>query len=574
MNETTVGAVVYDARISTSKLRTDGRNAESIVQGVDKSGTKSFNRFAAVGVAAFAAVTAAATAMAISTIKDAIDLGESINAVQKTFGDASKEVLKFGESAATAAGLSKSQFNAAVVPIGAMLQNVGFSADLAAEKSIKLATRAADLASVFNTDLSSALTAIQAGLRGEADPLERFGVGLSETNVKAYALRKGIIGIDDEMTTTQKTTARLGLLFEQTTKFAGDFADTSDEAANKNRILQARIQNLSADIGLKLLPVWEALLTIGQQLVTGFEKVSTSIDFKPLIQGFNFLVTTIQAVISTLQPVFGFISENKLAMEALKMTLIVVGAIIGGIILIIGVGLVGAFALLTGVIEFAVLAVEEIIKGFIWFGKQMALTTLKIIGFGNTVRDVFIGVWNTITSTFSGIAGFFGGIWNSIKSKFVALGSAIGNAVGDSFKNAINSILGFVESKINDVINTINSAIEAIDKVTPGSLGRVGNISIPRLAEGGIVKAQRGGILANIGEGGQDEAVIPLDKMDDMFAGNQGGDNITINLDGIMARSRSDLRAIATDLIESVDEVRRAKQLPEINGANFRRQTT
>ncbi|HLB42008.1 MAG TPA: hypothetical protein VJN02_03975 [Gammaproteobacteria bacterium] len=43
-----------------------------------------------------------------------------------------------------------------------------------------------------------------------------------------------------------------------------------------------------------------------------------------------------------------------------------------------------------------------------------------------------------------------------------------------------------------------------------------------QLAEGGIVKARPGGIQATIGEGGQDEAVIPLDKM-----GAMGG--ITIN---------------------------------------------
>jgi hypothetical protein len=50
---------------------------------------------------------------------------------------------------------------------------------------------------------------------------------------------------------------------------------------------------------------------------------------------------------------------------------------------------------------------------------------------------------------------------------------------------------------------------------------------IPGLANGGIVKASPGGTLALIGEGGKDEAVIPLDRM-----GSMGGNNITINVQG------------------------------------------
>jgi SLT domain-containing protein len=57
--------------------------------------------------------------------------------------------------------------------------------------------------------------------------------------------------------------------------------------------------------------------------------------------------------------------------------------------------------------------------------------------------------------------------------------------------------------------------------------GFVGGL-IPGLAEGGIVTKPT---LAMIGEGGQSEAVIPLDKL-----GNMGG-NITINVTGGLATS-------------------------------------
>jgi hypothetical protein len=47
------------------------------------------------------------------------------------------------------------------------------------------------------------------------------------------------------------------------------------------------------------------------------------------------------------------------------------------------------------------------------------------------------------------------------------------------------------------------------------------------MADGGIVKASPGGTLALIGEGGRDEAVIPLDRM-----GSMGGNNVTIHVNG------------------------------------------
>jgi hypothetical protein len=57
-------------------------------------------------------------------------------------------------------------------------------------------------------------------------------------------------------------------------------------------------------------------------------------------------------------------------------------------------------------------------------------------------------------------------------------------------------------------------------------------IPIPAVAEGAIFKARSGGSLAVVGEGGQDEAVIPLDRLDQMLShGGMGGtDNIPISL--------------------------------------------
>jgi hypothetical protein len=60
-------------------------------------------------------------------------------------------------------------------------------------------------------------------------------------------------------------------------------------------------------------------------------------------------------------------------------------------------------------------------------------------------------------------------------------------------------------------------------------IGKIPSVKIPRLAEGGIVMPRPGGVLANIAEAGQAEAVIPLDRLGQF--GQRSGPvyNITVN---------------------------------------------
>lgn len=74
------------------------------------------------------------------------------------------------------------------------------------------------------------------------------------------------------------------------------------------------------------------------------------------------------------------------------------------------------------------------------------------------------------------------------------------------------------------------------------------------LAEGGIVKATRGGVPAIIGEGGRDEAVIPLDSPD--AAGRLGG-GLTIHFNGPILGDHSQAREFARALDKELYSLRR-----------------
>jgi len=106
---------------------------------------------------------------------------------------------------------------------------------------------------------------------------------------------------------------------------------------------------------------------------------------------------------------------------------------------------------------------------------------------GDAFRDVFQGVSDFMRNVFEKLVGFI--------------------------KVPLNHIIGF----INDVIGALNTIQVSIPSWVPLVGGKTFGINIPRiprLAKGGVVMPQPGGILANIGEGGQPEAVIPLDRFD------------------------------------------------------------
>lgn len=206
-------------------------------------------------VAIAGAATAAFTHFTRTSIRAARDLGESVNAVNQVFGAAADKIHQFGDISAQVAGLSKREFNELATNTGALLTNMGLSLDEAATQAIRLTTRAADMASVFNTDVSEALEAINAGLRGETEPLRRFGVQLSDAEVRAKAVEMGLADTTAEVDKHGKAVAALELIYEQTAKVQGDFIDTSDELANSQRKAAAEWENAQARFGQAAIPV-------------------------------------------------------------------------------------------------------------------------------------------------------------------------------------------------------------------------------------------------------------------------------------------------------------------------------
>jgi hypothetical protein len=206
---------------------------------------------------AFAVVAGGAlAAVGAKAISAASDFEESSAKIGEVFGGASQAVFDFAEGAAQSLGQSQQDVLDAAGTFGTFGKAAGLAGDDLSQFTIDFTTLAGDLASFNNTTPEDAIAALGAALRGEAEPMRRYGVLLDDATLRQEALALGLIKTTKEaLTPQQKVLAAQAAIFKQTGDAQGDFARTSDSLANQQRILQAELENVAIEIGQKLLPV-------------------------------------------------------------------------------------------------------------------------------------------------------------------------------------------------------------------------------------------------------------------------------------------------------------------------------
>lgn len=228
-------------------------------------------------IIAGAAISRAVFTFAKQSIDAASDLGESINAVQVTFGELSDEILAFSKDSARAVGLASADFNSFAVRFAGFTKQIATGSKTAADVTFELTTRIADFASVMNLDLNEAATVFASTLAGESEAIRRFGIDMSAASIEAFALSQGLISNKNEMNASIKVQATYAKLMADTAQVAGDFANTSDSLANRQRILAAEMKNLQVEVGTALVPVMESLLSVVGPILNTFNAMPTGL---------------------------------------------------------------------------------------------------------------------------------------------------------------------------------------------------------------------------------------------------------------------------------------------------------
>lgn len=553
---------------------------------------------AAIAVGALAVGGAAAAGKAIDL---ASDLAESQAKIGQIFGESAAEVEKFAATAATKLGQSKQDVLNAAGTFGTFGKAAGLAGDDLATFSNDFTALASDLASFNNTSPQEAIDAIGAALRGESEPLRRYGVLLDDATLRQEALALGIYDGNGALTAQQKILAAQAAIYKQTADAQGDFERTSDGLANKQRILKAQLQNAATTIGTALLPIATKLFTfIGDRLVPIVEKLTSTFSEEGLGGVARMVGDQIPKVLDKLrelgsaliawvgEQIPGWLEKLGELGQALldwigpriKPMLEKLGEFLGaaanwiideGVPMLVdkliqlGNALVEWIGpnikpMLKELGEWLIALTRWIITDAV---PKLAEAALKLAG------ALLSWIAKLLPQALAGLATFLVDLIKALPGLFVdliasalKLGGDVGSAIvdgivegvqalvdkgGDVAKKFVNAILGFINTQFIDRINDL------LEFRVPLPFGQSFTVNppdipnIPLLAEGGIVT---GPTLAMIGEAGP-EAVIPLNRSAMMG-------NITINVTGSVI-SEGDL----------VETVRRGLVKSQRNGAQL-----
>lgn len=267
------------------------------IQAADKQ-LKSFGTSAktvASAVGGFSLAIGTVKSVLGPAIQAASNMEESLSKVNVIFGKGARDVEKFAQSAAKNLGQSQQAVLEAAGTFGTFGKAAGLAGTDLAVFSNDFTQLATDLASFNNTTPEEAVQAIGAALRGESEPLRRYGVLLNDATLKQEAMTLGIYDGKGALTAQQKILAAQAAIYKQTGDAQGDFMRTSDGLANSTRTLTAYFKDFQAKLGAQFL----------QQTTTATQNISF------LAQAFENLPTPVKNSSNEIGGFIGFLKNMQ-----------------------------------------------------------------------------------------------------------------------------------------------------------------------------------------------------------------------------------------------------------------------
>ena len=221
-------------------------------------------------------VTLPVLAAGTASVKMASDFDESLNKVDVAFKNSSKDIQAWAKTTLKNFGIAEGSALDMAALFGDMATSMGLPTDKAAEMSKSMVGLAGDLASFKNVGIDQAMTALNGVFTGETESLKMLGIVMTEANLAAFALSKGITKNVQDMTQAEKVNLRYAYVMQQTTNAQGDFSRTGGGAANQMRVFQESLKQLGVMFGQVILPTFTKIITKINEWIARLQQLSPS----------------------------------------------------------------------------------------------------------------------------------------------------------------------------------------------------------------------------------------------------------------------------------------------------------
>jgi hypothetical protein len=493
------------------------------VGNVVRTGAKVVTGIGTVAVGTGAAIAGAAWKLSEANAK-ALAMSSQFGQV---FGDLEKNASNSLNKIAKDTGMLPNRLKGSFTQMSAFAKTTGMDTADALALTERATFAAADSAAFYDRSIEDVSENLQSFLKGNYENDAALGISATETTRNAKATE--LYGKSFKNLSEAQKQLTLLAMVEDGNKLSGALgqaARESDAWENQLGNLRQSWTDLQAKLGKSVLPIvidkMKNLSGVLQNvdtetLAAGIEKFANKVELgidkaEKLVGVFKTeWLPGIKGSISTglnyAKNFYSFISNNW---STIKPILI---------------GLVGALVILKGAM--VAMSVIQTVTGFLKLFKAATLASkLSMLGLNGALLA------NPMTWVVAGIMALIAvGVllyknWDTVKEK----AGQVWDALVGVIRGPANSIIGFANGIISAyeaMINFVGGAINKIPSISlPEWLGggefgipKIPTVSLPRipmLAEGAITT---GPTLAMIGEGLEQEAVLPLSKLQALLDG-------------------------------------------------------
>lgn len=423
-----------------------------------------------------------------AVVSAASDAQQSVGATQTVFGKYAKTVGKSSQDAAKKVGLSGNAYRENANLIASLLKNQGVAQDQLAGKTDNLITKAADLSATFGGSTTESVQALSSALKGEFDPLERYGISLKQSTVSAEAYRIANVNsasefgkLSDAQQKSAQQQATLALINKQSADSSGAFAKETDTLAHQQQVLSAQFDNLKVTLGNALLPVLTRVLTfLNDNMVPAFETVRDAVG--PVIDRVKSFFTELTAGTGQASGAFGIIQTAATTAGPL-----ITGAF-AGIISFVQTQFIPAFAGIVSAVQGYLGAVTPIVTTVISTVVGVFRANLPVIqGIWTSVKEIIVGVMGIIQAVISQVTRAISFIWATFGNQIIGIiktaWTTIINIVGGALKivsGVIKLVLALIKGDWSGAWNAIKQIVDGawqvIKAIVSGAIGFIKNI--------------------------------------------------------------------------------------------------
>lgn len=431
----------------------DTKKFDKAINNTEKKTTnlgKSFKKF---GEDASRFVTLPILAIGTASLKLASDAEETnakFNTAFKGIEDRARETAdrlsdNFGLATLTAEKLLSGT--------GDLIKGFGATADEALNISNTVQELSVDLASYNNLQggATRASEILTKAFLGERDALTSLGIKISEEDVKQQLFLKGQEDLTGQALLLAKGQATLEIALRQSGDAVGDYARTSESAANQARLLVEEAKELAVSFGRELLPAATQIVKMVTDAVQFFTEMDDSL---------KSVIISVAGFAAVVGPAIKLVTALKIAFVALSGPVGIVVTALAGVV--------------AGVKALQELKLAQLEGQFGELSKETGLT-IEQIDFANTRLNQFINQTDDVGESLLLVAKDTGIAYNELV-KLVAISENLTEEERALYQQRADNIRKFEgeyqafteeydEQNQKQLDSTTETVDEAIDKI-------------------------------------------------------------------------------------------------------------